>query len=156
MRELSKQTRFVGHADAVKSRKWVVVDASGQPLGRLASRIAHVLRGKHKSNYQPNIATGDHVIVLNAEKVKLTGRKIGEKIAFRHSFYPGGARYVPYATLMVEKPEKAIQYAVKGMLPKTPLGRFMRNMLYIYKGEKHPHGPQKPEAFPKVLAHLKG
>src|SRR5688572_5807821 len=125
MRELSKTTRIFTKEEALKARKWFLLDATGQPLGRLASRVAHVLKGKHKPSYQPNIDSGDNVVVLNAEKVKITGKKLTEKVAFRHSLYPGGARYVRYDRLMVTKPEKAIELAVKGMLPKSALGRHL-------------------------------
>jgi large subunit ribosomal protein L13 len=130
------------------------VDATDQPLGRLSSRIAHVLKGKHKPSYQPDIDSGDNVIVLNAGKVKITGRKIRDKIAFRHSLYPGGARYVPYEVLMRTKPGKAIDLAVKGMLPKSALGRRMRDKLFIYETAEHPHKAQKPQAFPTVIVKL--
>jgi large subunit ribosomal protein L13 len=152
--ELSKQTKLFSAKNALASRKWYVVDATEQPLGRIASRIAHVLKGKHKPTYQANLDMGDNVIVLNAAKVKITGKKLTEKVAFRHSLYPGGARYVRYDTLMVTKPEKAIDLAVKGMLPKSSLGRRMRDKLFVYKGLAHPHKAQKPEAFPNVIVKL--
>ncbi|MES2202548.1 MAG: 50S ribosomal protein L13 [candidate division FCPU426 bacterium] len=154
MPELTKQTKSFSTREALADRKWFVVDATGQPLGRISSRIAHVLKGKHKTIYQPHIDMGDNVIVLNAEKVKITGRKLTEKIAFRHSLYPGGARYVRYDALMKTKPEKAIDLAVKGMLPKSALGRRMRDKLYIYKGTTHPHKAQKPAEFPNVIVKL--
>lgn len=154
MAELSKQTKLFSAKDALSLRKWYVVDATEQPLGRISSRIAHVLKGKHKTSYQPNLDMGDNVIVLNAEKVKITGRKLTEKVAFRHSLYPGGARYVRYDTLMKTKPEQAIDLAVKGMLPKSALGRRMRDKLFIYKGTQHPHKAQKPETFPNVIVKL--
>jgi large subunit ribosomal protein L13 len=148
MAELTKTTRTFNKIDAQKDRKWFLVDATGQPLGRLSAKIASVLKGKHKPQYQPNLDMGDHVIVLNAEKVKITGKKIFEKIAFRHSLYPGGARYVRYDALMKSKPEKAIDLAVKGMLPKSALGRRLRDKLWVYKGAAHPHKAQSPQAFP--------
>lgn len=148
MPELTKITRTFNKKDAQKDRNWFVVDATNQPLGRLSAKIASVLKGKHKPSYQPNLDMGDHVIVLNAAKVKITGKKIFEKIAFRHSLYPGGARYVRYDALMATKPEKAIDLAVKGMLPKSSLGRRLRDKLWVYKGTEHPHKAQKPAAFP--------
>ena len=151
MAELSKVTRTFNKVDAQKDRKWYLVDATGEPLGRLSAKIATVLKGKHKPQYQPNLDMGDHVIVLNAEKVKITGKKLMEKIAFRHSLYPGGARYVRYDALMATKPEKAIDLAVKGMLPKSALGRRLRDKLWVYKGTAHPHKAQAPQAFPKTI-----
>jgi large subunit ribosomal protein L13 len=148
MAELSKTTRSFNKKDAQKDRKWFVVDATDQPLGRLSAKIASVLKGKHKPQYQPHVDMGDNVIVLNAQKVRITGKKIFEKVAFRHSLYPGGARYVRYDTLMKTKPEKAIDLAVKGMLPKSALGRRLRDKLWVYKGDTHPHKAQSPQAFP--------
>lgn len=148
MAELTKVTRTFNKIDAQKDRKWFLVDATGQPLGRLSAKIATVLKGKHKPSYQPNLDMGDNVIVLNAEKIKITGKKLFEKIAFRHSLYPGGARYVRYDALMKTKPEKAIDLAVKGMLPKSALGRRLRDKLWVYKGAVHPHKAQNPLAFP--------
>jgi len=127
-------------------RRWFVVDAAGQPLGRLASRIAHVLRGKHTPLYTPHVDTGDFVVVINAEKVKLTGQKLDAKFYYKHSGIPGGFRAEPYRQLMARKPEFAIEKAVKGMLPKNPLGRKMHGKLKVYAGETHPHAAQRPEA----------
>lgn len=151
MAELSKSTKSFNKLDAQKDRKWYVVDATGQPLGRLSAKIASVLKGKHKPQYQPHVDMGDNVIVLNAQQIKISGRKIYEKVAFRHSLYPGGARYVRYDTLMRTKPEQAIDLAVKGMLPKSAMGRRLRDKLWVYKGEKHPHGAQKPLPFPTYV-----
>ena len=151
MSELTKITRTFNKIDAQKDRHWYIVDATNVPLGRLSSKIAFVLKGKHKPSYQPNIDMGDYVVVTNAEKIKITGKKLTEKIAFRHSLYPGGARYVRYDVLMRTKPEQAINLAVKGMLPKSALGRRLRDKLYIYKGTEHPHKAQNPVSFPNVL-----
>ena len=133
-------------AEANTSRRWFVVDASDQPLGRIASKIASVLRGKNKPTYTPHVDTGDFVIVVNADKVKLTGAKLDNKHYYRHSGYPGGFKAEPYRHLMDRKPELAIEKAVKGMLPKTPLGRAMHDKLKVYAGPTHPHAAQKPQA----------
>ncbi len=130
------------------SRKWYVVDAEGQPLGRLASRIAHVLRGKHSPQFTTHADVGDFVVVINAEKVKLTGDKLNAKFAVRHSGYPGGFRSQPYAEVLEQRPSYAVDRAVRGMLPKTPLGRRMHNKLKVYAGATHPHAAQKPEPMP--------
>lgn len=127
-------------------RQWFVVDAAGQPLGRLASRIATILRGKHKPSYTPHVDTGDFVVVINAEKVELTGDKLNKKHYYKHSGYPGGFRAEPYRLLMQRKPEFALEKAVKGMLPKNPLGRHMHEKLKVYAGAQHPHSAQKPQA----------
>jgi large subunit ribosomal protein L13 len=129
----------------VEKRKWFVVDADGQVLGRLASEVAKVLRGKHKPEYTPHVDTGDHVIVVNAEKVKLTGKKLEQKLYRHHTGYPGGLKEVKYRHLMERRPEKAIELAVKGMLPKNTLGRQMYRKLNVYKGPTHKHQAQKPE-----------
>ena len=125
--------------------RWFVVDATGKPLGRLASQIASVLRGKNKPEYTPHVDTGDFVVVINAEKVALTGGKLDTKFAYRHSAIPGGFRTESYRLLMGRKPEFAIEKAVKGMLPKNPLGRKMHDKLKVYVGATHPHAAQKPE-----------
>ena len=125
--------------------KWFVVDATGKRLGRLASEIAKILRGKHKPQFTPFLDTGDHVIVVNAEKIVLTGRKLEQKMHHRHSGYPGGLKSVPYSRIMAERPERAIEYAVKGMLPHNRLGRKMVRKLKVYKGPDHPHEAQGPE-----------
>jgi large subunit ribosomal protein L13 len=127
-------------------RQWFVVDAAGVPLGRLASHIAHVLRGKHTPLYTPHVDTGDFVVVINAEKVKLTGNKLDDKHYYRHSGIPGGFRAEPYRQLMARKPSFAIEKAVKGMLPKNPLGRKMHTKLKVYAGPTHPHTAQRPAA----------
>ncbi len=127
-------------------RKWYIVDAEGKPLGRLASEVAKILRGKHKPIYSPSVDTGDHVIVLNAEKVVLTGKKLDQKIYRHHSGFPGGMKELKYRTFMATKPEKAVELAIKGMLPKNSLGRAMYRKLKVYKGSEHEHQAQKPEA----------
>ncbi|MCR4600116.1 MAG: 50S ribosomal protein L13 [Clostridia bacterium] len=126
-------------------RKWYVVDAEGQTLGRLASEIASVLRGKNKPIYTPHIDTGDYVIVINAEKVAVTGKKRKEKIYKRHTGYPGGLREMTFEKLQERKPDEIIRHAVKGMLPKGPLGRQMYKKLKVYAGPEHDHAAQKPE-----------
>lgn len=126
-------------------RKWYVVDAEGKTLGRLTSQIAAVLRGKNKPIFTPHIDTGDNVIVINAAKVKVTGKKLSQKIYYNHSDYPGGLRETTLAELLAKKPEKVIELAVKGMLPKGPLGRSMYSKLHVYAGAEHPHAAQKPE-----------
>ena len=126
-------------------RKWYVVDADGQTLGRLASEIAKVLRGKHKPIYTPHIDTGDYVIVVNAAKVNVTGKKLDQKIYYRHSDYVGGMKETTLREMMDKKPERVIELAVKGMLPKGPLGRAMIKKLHVYAGPEHNHAAQKPE-----------
>ena len=128
-----------------RSRKWYVVDADGQTLGRLASEIAKVLRGKNKPIYTPHIDTGDYVIVVNADKVKVTGKKLDQKIYYRHSDYVGGMKEFTLREMMDRKPERVIELAVKGMLPKGPLGRAMIKKLHVYAGPEHDHAAQKPE-----------
>ena len=125
-------------------RAWHVVDADGMVLGRLATEVARLLRGKHKPTFAPHIDTGDHVIVINADKVVLTGKKLDQKKAYRHSGYPGGLRSVSYRELMAKRPERVIEKAVKGMLPKNSLGRKMAKKLKVYAGPDHPHQAQKP------------
>jgi len=126
-------------------RKWLVVDAKGVVLGRLASRVAHVLKGKHKPSYDPAHDHGDHVIVLNANFTKLTGDKLTTKTYFRHSTYMGGGKEITYQHLLAKDPEKPIRKAVWGMLPKNTLGRRMLLKLHVYAGDTHPHAAQKPE-----------
>jgi large subunit ribosomal protein L13 len=132
-------------AEALAERKWWVIDAEGKPLGRLASVIATVLRGKNKATYTPHVDTGDFVIVVNAQKVKLTGRKLEQKEYVRHSGEPGGFRREVYGDLLQRKPELPIQKAVKGMLPKNVLGRELITKLKVYAGPDHPHAAQKPQ-----------
>ena len=126
-------------------RKWYVVDATDKTLGRLASQIATILRGKHKAIYTPHVDTGDFVIVVNAEKVALTGKKLDQKLYRHHSLYPGGLKETPYRKLLETKPELAIEEAVRRMLPKGPLGRQMFKKLKVYRGSAHNHEAQKPE-----------
>ena len=131
---------------ATIERKWYVIDAQGQTLGRLSSEIAKILRGKNKPTYTPFIDTGDNVIVVNAEKIKVTGKKLEQKIYYKHSDYPGGMRETTLKEMLDKKPTDVITLAVKGMLPKGPLGRSMIEKLHVYAGAEHPHAAQKPEA----------
>lgn len=127
-------------------RSWYVIDAEGQTLGRLASEVASMLRGKWKPSYTPHVDCGDHVVVVNCERVHLTGRKREQKTYFRHSQYPGGDKHIPFARMQARKPEEIIRLAVRGMLPKTKLGRQMITKLQVYKGPEHPHAAQAPVA----------
>ena len=127
------------------TREWWLVDADGVVLGRLASEVAKRLRGKHKPTFSPHLDTGDHVVVINASKVVLTGNKLMQKKAYRHSGYPGGLRAVPYSKLMLERPSAAIEKAVKGMLPSNRLGRAMLKKLKVYDGPEHSHQSQNPK-----------
>ena len=126
-------------------RKWYVVDADGMVLGRLASQVASILRGKNKPIYTPNMDTGDYVIIINADKVILTGKKLDQKIYYHHSDYVGGMKETTLREMMAKKPEQVVELAVKGMLPKGPLGREMFTKLHVYAGAEHPHAAQKPE-----------
>ena len=135
---------YMANPDKIE-RKWYVVDAEGATLGRLASEIAKVLRGMNKPEYTPHIDTGDYVIVVNAEKVKVTGKKLQQKIYYNHSDYVGGMRETTLAELLAKKPEKVIELAVKGMLPKGPMGRDMIKKLHVYAGPEHANQAQKPE-----------
>ena len=126
-------------------RKWYVVDATGYTLGRLAANVAAVLRGKNKPTFTPSLDTGDYVIIVNADKVKVTGKKLDQKIYFNHSDYVGGMKETTLRELMAKKPERAVELAVKGMLPKGPLGRTMYTKLHVYAGPEHDHATQKPE-----------
>ncbi|MBD5135032.1 MAG: 50S ribosomal protein L13 [Lachnospiraceae bacterium] len=130
---------------ATIERKWYVVDATGYTLGRLSSEIAKILRGKNKPTYTPHIDTGDFVIVVNAEKIKVTGKKLDQKIYYNHSEYVGGMKETTLKELLAKKPERVIELAVKGMLPKGPLGRQMYTKLHVYAGPEHDHAAQKPE-----------
>lgn len=132
---------------ATTERKWYVVDAEGQTLGRLASEIANILRGKNKPIYTPHEDTGDYVIVVNAAKVKVTGKKLDQKIYYRHSDYVGGMKETTLKEMLAKKPEDVMTFAVKGMLPKGPLGRSMLKKLHVYAGAEHGHTAQKPEAY---------
>jgi large subunit ribosomal protein L13 len=126
-------------------RKWYVVDAEGKTLGRLAVEVAKVLRGKHKPIFTPHVDTGDHVIVVNADKVVFTGKKLLQKTYFRHSGYPGGTTFTTAGTMMADRPERVVELAVKGMLPKNTLGRQIYRKLNVYRGPEHPHAAQQPE-----------
>ena len=135
---------YMANPDKIE-RKWYVVDAEGQTLGRLSSEIAKVLRGKNKPVFTPHIDTGDYVIVVNAEKIKVTGKKMDQKIYYNHSDYVGGMKETTLKEMMDKKPERVIELAVKGMLPKGPLGREMYTKLFVYAGPDHKHAAQKPE-----------
>jgi large subunit ribosomal protein L13 len=137
-------TTFMAKPHEVE-RKWYIIDAANKPLGRVSTEVASILRGKHKPIFTPHIDTGDFVIVINAEKVVLTGNKLQQKQWRRHSGYPGGLKSTDYQTLLAKRPEKVIELAVKGMLPKNSLGRAMYRKLKVYRGDSHPHQAQKPE-----------
>ena len=126
-------------------RRWLLVDAEGKVLGRLASEVAQLLRGKHKPMYTPHLDTGDFVVVVNADKIRLTGGKADTKTYFRHTGYMGGGRLIPFRDMQSAHPERVIELAVKGMLPKNNLGRLMRRKLKVYAGPEHPHAAQQPE-----------
>lgn len=136
-------TRFVKSEDA--QQKWYVIDAEDQVLGRLASKVAFYIRGKHKPVFTPNMDTGDHVIVINADKIKMTGKRELMKTYLRHTGYPGGQREMTFREAMEKKPEFIIQHAVRGMLPKTRLGNKLIKKLKVYTGNEHPHFAQQPE-----------
>ena len=135
---------YMANPDKIE-RKWYVVDAEGQTLGRLAAEVAKVLRGKNKPEFTPHIDTGDNVIVINAEKIKVTGKKLDQKVYYHHSDYVGGMKETTLREMMAKKPEQVIELAVKGMLPKGPLGRTMNKKLHVYAGAEHAHQAQKPE-----------
>ncbi|QIL88380.1 50S ribosomal protein L13 [Microbulbifer harenosus] len=126
------------------TRDWYIVDAADKTLGRISAEIAHRLRGKHKPEYTPHVDTGDYIVVINAEKVRVTGSKAKDKIYHHHSGYPGGLKSISFEKLIDKAPERTIQSAVKGMLPKGPLGRAMFKKLKVYKGSEHPHAAQQP------------
>ena len=126
-------------------RDWYVVDAEGKTLGRLATEIAHRLRGKHKAEYMPHVDTGDYIVVVNAEKVQVTGAKTTDKMYYHHTGYPGGLKSISFEKLIDKAPERVIQSAVKGMLPRNPLGRDMFRKLKVYAGAEHPHASQQPQ-----------
>ncbi|MCF0230648.1 MAG: 50S ribosomal protein L13, partial [Parasporobacterium sp.] len=131
---------------ATIERKWYVVDATGMTLGRLSSQVASILRGKNKPVFTPHEDTGDYVIIVNAEKITVTGKKLSQKVYYNHSDYVGGMKETDLKTMMAKKPERVIELAVKGMLPKGPLGRSMIKKLFVYAGPEHKHQAQKPEA----------
>ncbi len=135
---------FMAKAGEVE-RKWYVIDAEGMPLGRLASETAKILRGKNKPIFTPYVDTGDNVIIINAEKVSVTGKKLDQKIYFRHSEYVGGAKYTPLREMLAKKPEKVVEKAVRGMIPHGALGDQTFKKLHVYAGPEHPHAAQKPE-----------
>ena len=135
---------YMANPDKIE-RKWYVVDAEGQTLGRLASEVAKVLRGKNKPVFTPHVDTGDYVIIVNADKVKVTGKKMEQKIYYNHSEYVGGMKETTLKEMMAKKPERVLELAVKGMLPKGPLGRTMIKKLHVYAGPEHNHAAQKPE-----------
>ena len=128
------------------TRDWYVVDAEGKTLGRMATEIARRVRGKHKPEYTPHVDTGDYIIVVNAEKVRVTGNKAKDKMYYRHTGYPGGLRSMSFEKMVDHAPERTVEFAVKGMLPKGPLGRAMYAKLKVYAGTEHPHQAQQPQA----------
>ncbi|MCO4836683.1 MAG: 50S ribosomal protein L13 [Oceanospirillaceae bacterium] len=128
------------------TRDWYVVDAEGKTLGRMATEIARRLRGKHKPEFTPHVDTGDYIIVVNAEKVRVTGNKAKDKMYYRHTGYPGGLRSMSFEKMVDHAPERTVEFAVKGMLPKGPLGRAMYSKLKVYAGTEHPHQAQQPQA----------
>lgn len=137
-------TTYMAKKEDVES-KWLIIDAAGKPLGRVAAEAATLLRGKHKPTFTPHVDVGDHVIIINAEKVVLTGNKLDQKIYYRHSGYPGGLKQMTYRQFMAKKPEEAVRKAVVGMLPHTKLGAAQARKLKVYRGADHPHEAQKPE-----------
>ncbi len=138
------RTTYMAKPSDIK-RSWYIIDAAGRPLGRVATEAASLLRGKHKPEFTPHLDTGDHVIILNAGKVALTGRKLQQKLHYRHSGYPGGLKKVDYATLLDKKPDRAVYLAVRGMLPHNRLGRAMLKKLRVYRDDRHPHQAQQPQ-----------
>ncbi len=138
MKTLSIRAQDVRH-------DWYLIDATDRTLGRLASEIAHRLRGKHKAEYTPNVDTGDYIVVINADKVRVTGRKTTDKMYYRHTGYPGGIKAVNFEELREKHPERTIETAVKGMMPRNPLGRAMFKKLKVYAGAEHPHSAQQPQ-----------
>jgi large subunit ribosomal protein L13 len=137
--------KTVSTKPAEVTRDWYVVDAEGLTLGRLATEIARRLRGKHKPEYTPHVDTGDYIVVVNAEKVHVTGKKAQDKMYYRHTGYPGGLRSMSFEQMVEHAPERTIEFAVKGMLPKGPLGRAMYTKLKVYAGNEHPHQAQQPQ-----------
>ena len=145
MDTLSYKTKSQRKEDV--ERKWYIVDADGETVGRICSRIASVLRGKHKPSYTPHVDCGDYVVVINAEKIRFTGQKADQKLYLRHTGYPGGQRKRVAKELLQDRPERVVEIAVKGMLPKNKLGRAMYKKLFVYAGTEHPHEAQQPEEF---------
>ncbi|MBB5174952.1 50S ribosomal protein L13 [Texcoconibacillus texcoconensis] len=140
------RTTYMANANEVE-RKWYVVDAAGQTLGRLSSEVAAILRGKHKPTYTPHVDTGDHVIIINADKIELTGKKMSDKMYYRHSGHPGGLKATSAQDMRDRKPEKMLEIGIKGMLPKNSLGRKQGMKLHVYAGNEHPHQAQQPETY---------
>ena len=136
---------FVPKATDIATKKWYVIDCDGVILGRLATKATEILQGKHKTTYMPNVDMGDYIIVVNAEKIRVTGKKLDQKIYFHHTGWLGGGRYITLRELKKKFPERVVEYAIKGMLPKGPLGRQMYKKLFVYAGAEHKHQAQKPE-----------
>ena len=149
---MSAVRTYSPRADEIE-RDWYVVDAEGLTLGRMSTEVARILRGKHKAMYTPHMDTGDHVIIINADKVVLTNNKAEAKQVYRHTGYPGGIRSTTYATLLAEKPAEAVRRTVRGMLPKNRLGRQMLKKLKVYAGPTHPHSAQQPQ--PLAIEHAR-
>lgn len=139
------KTEYVKNDEIIENRKWYIVDASNYVLGRLASNVAKIIRGKNKAEFAPHQDVGDFVIIINADKVQLSGKKVDQKVYFRHSGYPGGSKEIPFRRMIDKKPEFVIEQAVRLMLPKNALGRKMIKKLKVYAGDKHPHEAQQPE-----------
>jgi large subunit ribosomal protein L13 len=140
------RTTFMANAQNIE-RKWYVIDAEGKTLGRLSTEVASILRGKHKPTYTPHVDTGDHVILLNASKIQLTGNKLHDKIYYRHSNHPGGLKQRTALEMRTNYPERMLELAIKGMLPKNSLGRQIFKKLHVYAGSEHPHQAQQPEVY---------
>lgn len=140
------RTTFMANASNI-DRKWYVVDAEGKTLGRLSTEVASILRGKHKPTFTPHVDTGDHVIILNASKIELTGNKLQDKIYYRHTQHPGGLKTRTALEMRTNFPERMLELAIRGMLPKGSLGRQMYKKLHVYAGSEHPHQAQKPEVY---------
>jgi large subunit ribosomal protein L13 len=134
------------NAQTVK-QDWYIIDVSDKVLGRVATRIAHRLRGKHKAIYTPHVDTGDYIVVINADKIRVTGKKMTDKLYYRHTGYPGGIKATPFKNMLADKPIEVLQKAVQGMLPKGPLGRDMFRKLKVYAGTEHPHAAQQPQVW---------
>jgi large subunit ribosomal protein L13 len=144
---MNKATHSTTRAEALQGRKWWILDASGQTVGRISTRIATLLKGKHKPSYTPSLDTGDFVVVVNAGKVRFTGKKEQEKLYFSHTMHPGGAKLTPAEKVRARHPEDILVAAVKRMLPRNALGRAMMTKLKVYAGDQHPHAAQKPETY---------
>jgi len=143
--KLTEQTKSISHENALKGRRWVLIDADGRALGRVASRAASVLRGKHRPDFTPHQDAGDFVIIINAARVKLTGTKLVDKLYHRHTDYPGGLKTTTAGKILAVKPERLLETAVRGMLPKNRLGRRLFTKLKVYRSAEHPHAAQQPE-----------